>query len=88
MKSAFPMFLTLEMLTFQILPGFEKIKPLSKTIFSTNGQPLFGLFDSHGNELISVEFQQLNFLRNNIIQGRKDGDIFYFNLNGEPILLD
>lgn len=73
---------------FQILPGFDKITPLSQTIFSTSAQPLFGLFDAHGNELIPIEFQQLNFLRNDIIQGRKNGNIFYFNRNGESISLD
>ena len=73
---------------FQILPGFDQIKPLSKTIFSTPTQAVYGLFDAHGNQLIPVEFQQLNFLRNDIIQGRKNGDIFYFDRNGEPILLD
>jgi hypothetical protein len=73
---------------FQILPGFEKITPLSKTLFLTSGQSLFGLFDAHGDELIPAEFQELNFLRNDIIQGRQNGDIFYFDLHGNPISLD
>ncbi|MDG1334369.1 MAG: PRC-barrel domain-containing protein [Crocinitomicaceae bacterium] len=73
---------------FQILPNFDKITPLSSTLFETTMQPVYGLFDGHGNELIPAEYQQLNFLRNNIIQGRKEGDIFYFDLNGSPISLD
>lgn len=73
---------------FQILPGFDKITPLSKTLFSTSAQPVYGLFDAHGNELIPTEFQQLNFLRNDIIQGRKNGAIFYFDRAGKAILLD
>ncbi|MCJ8290491.1 MAG: WG repeat-containing protein [Crocinitomicaceae bacterium] len=73
---------------FQVLPGFDKITPLTKTIFSTPSQPVFGLFDAHGNELIPVEFQQLNFLRNGIVQGRKNGKIFYFDRNGESISLN
>ncbi len=73
---------------FQILPGFDKITPLSQSIFSTSAQALFGLFDAHGNELIPVEFQELHFLRNDIIQGRKNGRIFYFDRNGTSISLD
>lgn len=72
----------------QILPCFDKITAHSQTLFSTPSQSLVGLFDSHGNELIPVEYQQLNFLRNGIIQGRKNGEIFYFDLHGVPILLN
>lgn len=70
---------------FRILPSFGRITPHTQTLFSTPGQVVHGLFDSHGNELIPVEFQQLNFLRNNIIQGRKNGEIFYFDVKGVPI---
>lgn len=73
---------------FQILPSFDKITPLSQTLFSTAAQPVYGLFDSHGNELIPTEYHQLNFLRNDIIQGRKNGEIFYFDRDGKAILLD
>ena len=68
--------------------NFDEITAESPTIFSTPAQPVFGLYDAHGNELIPAEFQQLSFLRNDIIQGRKDGDIFYFNREGKPITLD
>ncbi|MFK7786679.1 MAG: WG repeat-containing protein [Crocinitomicaceae bacterium] len=73
---------------FQILPGFERIVPLSATLFSTSLQPVYGLFDAHGNELIPTEFQALNFINEEIIQGRKNGDIFYFDLNGKLLTLD
>ncbi len=73
---------------YQVLPGFDEITAESPTIFVTRAQPLFGLYDAHGNELISPEYQQLNFLRNDLIQGRKDGNIFYFDRSGKPILMD
>jgi hypothetical protein len=73
---------------YQVLPGFDEITAESPTIFVTRAQPLFGLYDAHGNELISPEYQQLNFLRNDLIQGRKDGKIFYFDRSGAPILMD
>lgn len=72
----------------QVLPNFDEITAESPTIFATPAQPVYGLYDAHGNELIPAEFQQLNFLRNDIIQGRKNGDIFYFDIHGKTILLD
>lgn len=73
---------------YQVLPGFDEISAESPTIFATRAQPLLGLYDAHGNELIPAEYQQLNFLRNDLIQGRKDGNIFYFDRSGKPILMD
>jgi hypothetical protein len=72
---------------FRILPGFEKIFPLSETLFSTSLQPVYGVFDAHGNELIPAEFQAINFINDKIIQGRKNGQIFYFDRSGTPIEL-
>ncbi len=73
---------------FQILPGFDEISPLGTNVFSTKALPEYGLYDALGNELIPVQYNQLNFLRNGIIQGRKNGEIFYFDLSGKPIVVN
>lgn len=69
------------------LPAFDQIKPLGNNLFSTKKQAVYGLFDSHGNMLLPVEFQQINFLKEDLIQGIKEGEIFYFHRNGDPIAL-
>jgi hypothetical protein len=69
------------------LPAFDQIEPLGNNLFSTKKQAVYGLFDSHGNVLLPVEFQQINFLKEDLIQGVKQGEIFYFHRNGNPIEL-
>ncbi|GEM_PF-2119202 len=68
------------------LGAYDKIDPVGNNLFVTKKQPLYGLFDAHGNEIIPVEFQEINVLNKNLIQCVKEGDIHYFDCSGKPIL--
>lgn len=68
-------------------PSYGKIKPLGANVFSTQAQAKYGLFNSHGEEILPVAFQKINFLPGKIIQGIKDGELFYFDYAGKPLSL-
>ncbi len=73
---------------YKTLPSFDKIKEIGTNIFSTSQQALFGVFDSHGNTIIPVKYQRINVLENNLLQGYKNGKIFYFTVSGKEIILN
>ncbi|MFT6243577.1 MAG: hypothetical protein ACJA0U_002634 [Salibacteraceae bacterium] len=67
---------------------FNKITPRGQNVFETKRQPLYGLFDSHGNAIIPVEYEQINVLYGTIIQTIKNTEINYFDIHGNPIDLE
>ena len=73
---------------YKTLPTYDKIEELGSNVFSTNKQALFGIYDSHGNVVVPVEFQKIIIINKNLIQGYKNGDILYFDHFGKEIRLD
>jgi hypothetical protein len=73
---------------YQTLPAYDKIEELGSNVFSTNKQALFGIYDSHGNVIVPVEFQKIIIINKNLIQGYKNGEIFYFDRSGSVIHLN
>ena len=67
------------------LGAYSEIQPLGNNMFSTKKQALYGLYDSHGNQILPAEFQEINVLTNELIQGVREGTIFYFDRFGKPL---
>jgi hypothetical protein len=69
----------------QSYPSFGKIIQLTPHFFETTNKPTFGLYDSHGKELIPPIYEKISFLNNNMIQVIKNGEIGYLTIWGKSI---
>lgn len=65
--------------------SYDKITAEGNNIFSTRRNPLYGLFDSTGKEIIPVQYERITILRQGVIQTVKEGAIYYFDFNGNSI---
>jgi hypothetical protein len=70
------------------IDNFDEIKPCGNNVFSTSPKSVYGLMDSHGNEILPSIYEQINLLYGSIIQAVKGTSIFYFDTKGNPIQLD
>jgi hypothetical protein len=66
-------------------PNFNQIDALGFNLFKTKEKTSFGIIDSKGKILIAPIYEKLTPLNNNIIQGIKEGKIFYFDYTGKVI---
>ncbi len=67
------------------LSSYQQIKALGNNIFSTPRCSMVGLISASGTQIVPPEFERITVLQNGVIQGVKDGTIFYFSENGTPI---
>lgn len=67
------------------LDSYQKIEVHGNGLFSTQKADLYGLVDHHGEVILEAEYERLKILENNIIQVVKNGEIFYFKMDGTPI---
>ena len=72
----------------QTLPSYSTITPVGADLFSVRKQPLYGLFDSHGNEILPVKFQKITVISKSILQCIWEGEIQYYSPKGKRINLD
>lgn len=66
--------------------AFDKITPDGNNIFSTSKKPLYGLYTASGIEILPPEFEKISFPDEHVIQGIREGEIFYFTRSGEPLI--
>lgn len=66
----------------QSFPSFNRIEQLSKNLFETTEKATYGLYDSHGNELIAPIYESITIVSKDIIQVVKNGEIGYFDTKG------
>lgn len=67
------------------LSSYHQIKVLGNNLFSTERRSLVGLISASGAEIVPVEYERITILQNGIVQGVKDGTIYYFSADGIPI---
>ena len=66
-------------------PNYNPIENLSLNIFKTTEKINLGVVDSNSKIIIPIEFEKINFINQNIIQGIKEGKLFYFDYQGKII---
>lgn len=68
------------------LPSYSEIIPIHDNLFETNKKNLFGIYDSHGIEIVSPIYEKITIINNSFFQCIKNGELFYFTKRGERIL--
>lgn len=66
-------------------PSFASISSVSENLFKTRKLPTYGLFDSHGKEIVPCKYEKLKVINANLIQVMLNGQMGYFNIKGEEI---
>jgi len=67
------------------LDSYGEITVHGNGIFSTASASLYGLIDHHGEVILEANYERLEILHGSVIQAVKNGEIFYFKLDGTPI---
>lgn len=67
------------------LGSYEELLPIGNGLFSSTRQPLFGLFDSKGNTILPVEFQEIQVINSNLIKAVREGHIEYYDRQGNEV---
>ena len=67
-------------------PNYGAITAINSQLFNTRRLSFYGLYDTHGNLIIPVEYEQINFLPHGIIQCVKNGELYYFRKDGTNLL--
>ncbi|MCR9173416.1 MAG: WG repeat-containing protein [bacterium] len=67
------------------LDSFGEIDVHGLGLFTTQSSSLFGLIDHHGKVILETEYERLEVLHGDVIQAVKEGEFFYFKLDGTPI---
>lgn len=66
-------------------PSFDKINQLGYGLFETPKKAIYGVIDGNGQEIVPCQYEKVEVLSMGIIKVIKQGEIGYFNLNGEPV---
>jgi len=66
-------------------PSFNKIIQVSRNLFETIEKTTYGLYDSHGKELIPPIYEKITIVTPEIIQVIKNGEIGYLSINGNAL---
>ncbi|XOV67341.1 MAG: WG repeat-containing protein [Fluviicola sp.] len=67
------------------LDSFGEIQVHGNGLFTTQSASLLGLIDHHGKVILDTEYERLEVLHGDVIQAVKNGEFFYFKLDGTPI---
>ncbi len=66
-------------------PSYATITPISTNFFQTKDLPTYGLYDSHGKEIIPAIYEKLIFITPEIIQVVLKGEMGYIDIQGNTI---
>jgi len=67
------------------LPVFDELKSVGCNTFETNSQPLYGIYEASGTEVLPPIYQKITILSENVIQGIFEGEIQYFDRSGKQL---
>ncbi len=67
-------------------PNYGVVSSINQGLFQTVKLPLKGVYNANGELLIPVEYEQIFFLENGIIQCVKNGELYYFRKDGTNLL--
>jgi hypothetical protein len=66
-------------------PSYSEIHVIHPNLYEIDKKPLYGLIDSNGKTILEVLYDEIKFLKNNIIQVISKGEIHYFKIDGTVI---